>query len=428
MQFITQPFGEVRLGEFLLTHLTDPQWTSFRAAVAFVKRSGTQHIRQPLLNFTNHGTVRLSAGIDLYGTSREGLTDLLNATPNGQLYIYRNNGPYTFHPKVYLFKSAQHADVIVGSGNLTGGGLFTNYEASLAARLDLAVEADAVFLQVIEATLDVWSQPQVGMCYLLTPEFLEQLVAAGLVRSEAQLAAMQHAQPPAPPPGAPAAGAGAGPPGGAPAAPLFVSMAVPPAPAIVQAAAQAEEVELAVEAAELPSAAVLPPPGIVPFQGAGVNSFVMTLQNTDVGVGQTTAGTSRRSPEVFIPLAALDQHPNFWTFPAQFTPDAAWDAAHPQHRRNGLGKLDRMNVPMRIGVVQSVRMFFNPRKGDFRLGNEALRSSGHVGDILLVRRVDPTNGFEYDIQVAPHGSPLFAQLTPFCNTTVPHSPKHFGYF
>lgn len=430
MQFITQPFGEVRLGEFLLSHFADPQWTSFRAAVAFVKRSGTQHIRQPLLNFSNHGTVRLSAGVDLYGTSREGLTDLLNSTPNGQIYIYRNSGQYTFHPKVYLFKSAQHADVIVGSGNLTGGGLFTNYEASLAARLDLAVEADAAFLQVIEATLDVWSQPQVGTCYLLSPEFLEQLVAAGLVRSEAQLAAMQHAQPPAPPPDAPAAGAGggAGAPGGAPAAPLFVSTAVPPAPAIVQAAAQAQEVELAVEAAELPSAAVLPPPGIVPYQGTGVTSFVMTLQNTDVGVGQTTAGTSRRSPEVFIPLAALDQHPDFWTFPAQFTPDTAWDAAHPQHRRNGLGKLDRMNVPMRIGVVQSVRMFFNPRKGDFRLGNEALRSSGHVGDILLVRRVDPTNGFEYDIQVAPQGSPLFAQLTPFCNTPVPHSPKHFGYF
>lgn len=428
MQFIAQPLGELRLGEFLLSHLADPQWTSFRAAVAFVKRSGTQHIRQPLLNFSNHGTVRLSAGIDLYGTSREGLSDLLNATPNGQIYIYRNNGPYTFHPKVYLFKSAQHADVIVGSGNLTGGGLFTNYEASLAATLDLAVEADAAFLQVIEATLDVWSQPQAGMCYLLTPEFLEQLVAAGLVRSEAQLAAMQHAQPPA---GAPHAGVGAAGPEGAPApvaAPLFVTTAVPPAPAIVQAAAQAEEVELAIEAAELPSAAVLPPPGIVSYQGSGVNSFVMTLQNTDVGVGQTTAGTSRRSPEVFIPLAALDQHPDFWTFPAQFTPHAAWDAAHPQHRRNGFGKLDRMDVPMRIGVVQSVRMFFNPRKGDFRLGNEALRSSGHVGDILHVRRVDPANGFEYDIQVAPQGSPLFAQLAPYCNVQVLHSQKQFGYF
>jgi hypothetical protein len=359
----------------------------------------------------------------LYGTSLEGLGDLLAATPNGQIYIYRNNGPYTFHPKVYLFKSAHLADLIVGSGNLTGGGLFTNYEASLAARLDLGVPADAAFLQAVEATLDAWSQPQPGMCYLLRPEFLEQLVAAGLLRSEAQLAAMQPAQP-----RADAGPAGAGAPGGAPAPSLFVSTAVPPAPAILHAAAKAEEVELAVEAAELPSAAVPPPPGLTPYQGAGLNSFVMTLQNTDVGFGQITAGASRRSPEVFIPLAALDQNPDFWTFPAQFTPDAAWDAQYPEHRRNGLGKLDRMDVPMRIGVVHSVRMFFNPRKGDFRLGNEALRSSGHVGDILLVRRVDPSNGFEYDIQVAPQGSPLFHQLLPYCNTQVPNSQKQFGYF
>jgi len=427
MQFIPQPFAEVRLGEFLLSHLADQQWTSFRAAVAFVKRSGTQHIRQPLQNFSAHAQVRISAGIDLYGTSREGLRDLLDATPNGQIYIYRNNGPYTFHPKVYLFKSAQRADVVVGSGNLTGGGLFTNYEASLAASLDLGVEADAAFLQTIEASLDVWSQPQAGMCYLLTPEFLEQLIAAGFVRTEAQLAAMQRPQPPA---GAPPVGAGAGEAGGAPppgAAPLFVSTAVPPAPAIVQAAAQVGEVELAVEAAELPSAAVLPPPGIVPVQAGGVTCFVMTLQNTDVGVGQKTKGTARRSPEVFIPLAALDLHPDFWTFPAQFKNDVAWNKAH-KNRRNGHGKMDRMDVPMRIGGIQSVRMFFNPRKGDFRLGNEALRSKGKIGDILFVRRVDLGNGFEYDIQVAPQGSPLFGQLAPYCNVQVPHSQKRFGYF
>jgi hypothetical protein len=154
----------------------------------------------------------------------------------------------------------------------------------------------------------------------------------------------------------------------------------------------------------------------------------MTLQNTDVGVGQTTQGTSRRSPEVFIPLAALDMNPGFWTFPDRFTEDVAWNSAHPQNRRNGLGKMDRLNVSMRIGTVQSVSMFFNPRKGDFRLRNEALRSSGNIGDILLVRRVDPVNGFEYDIQVAPQASPLFQQLAPFCNTSAPNSLKHFGYF
>lgn len=261
----------------------------------------------------------------------------------------------------------------------------------------------------------------------MTRGFLDALVASGLVRSEAQLAAMQQTHTPVPPPAAVAPGVTNA--GEAPGAtPLFVRVNVPPPPAIAMTPVGAVETETAAEAAELPTATLVPPPGILPQQVAGVGCFLMTLQNTDVGVGQTTAGTSRRSPEVFIPLAALDQNPAFWTFPAMFTADIAWNTAHPDHRRNGLGKMDRMDVPMRIGVVQSVRMFFNPRKGDFRLGNEALRSAGHVGDILLIRRVDPVNGFEYDIQVAPQGSPLFTQLAPFCTIQVPHSQKRFGYF
>jgi hypothetical protein len=430
MEFISQPFGEVRLGEFLLGHLADPQWTVFRAAIAFVKRSGTQFIRPALRDFSGRAQVLISVGVDLYGTSREGLNDLLEATPNGQIFVYRNNGPYTFHPKVYVFKSPQRADVLVGSGNLTGGGLFTNYEASLATSLDLAVPEDAAFLQIVEATLDGWSQPQQGLCYVVTPDLVEQLVASGLVRSEAELAAMQQqartTAATTPATALPTEGAPNGTPAAA-TAPLFVTVAVPRPPTIARAHTEIEA-ETAAEAAEPASATVVPPPGIVPSQLGGASCFVMTLQNTDVGFGQTTQGTSRRSPEVFIPLAALDQHPGFWTFPDQFTPDVGWNNTHPENRRNGLGKMDRMNVLMRIGAVQSVRMFFNPRKGDFRLGNEALRSSGHVGDILLVRRVDPVNGFEYDIQVAPQGSPLFAQLAPFCNTQVPNSQKRFGYF
>ncbi|MDO8430913.1 MAG: hypothetical protein Q7S58_00740 [Candidatus Binatus sp.] len=430
MQFITQPFGEARLGEFLLGHLADPQWTIFRAAIAFVKRSGTQYVRQALREFSGRAQVRISVGIDLYGTSREGLSDLLEATAGGQLFVYRNNGPYTFHPKVYVFKSPRRADVLVGSGNLTGGGLFTNYEAFLAASLDLAMPEDAAFLQIVEATLNVWSQPQQGVCYALTPELLEQLVASGLVRSEAELAAMQQARTPAPQPATapPTAGSPSGETMAPAAAPLFISVVVPRPPTIAAPQVETVEAEIVAEAAESASAAVIPPPGIVPLQVGGASCFVMILQNTDVGVGQTTKGTARRSPEVFIPLAALDQNPAFWTFPDLFTADVRWNNTHPASRRNGFGKMDRMKVPIRIGVIQSVRMSFGPRKGDFRLGNEALRSAGKVGDILLVRRVDPVNGFEYDIQVAPQGSPLFEQLAPFCNTQVANSPKRFGYF
>ncbi|MFZ0962470.1 MAG: hypothetical protein WAO35_16355, partial [Terriglobia bacterium] len=73
MEFITQPFGQVRLGDFLLCHFADPQWTVFQAAVAFVKRSGTRHLRRPLREFSRRAPVRISVGIDFLGTSREGL-------------------------------------------------------------------------------------------------------------------------------------------------------------------------------------------------------------------------------------------------------------------------------------------------------------------------------------------------------------------
>lgn len=233
MQFIAQPFDQIRLGEFLLAHLVDPQWNEFRAAVAFVKRSGTQYIRQPLRDFSARAQVRISVGVDLNGTSTEGLAQLLEATPPGSIFVYRNNGPYTFHPKVYVFKSAQQAEVLVGSGNLTGGGLFTNYEASLAVSLDRNDPGDVQFLQLVETTLNRWSQPQNGLCYELTQGLLDRLVEAGLVRSEAALAAMQRATTTQPvPPGAAADQAHVVPGQATAAAPLFMAVAVPPAPTL----------------------------------------------------------------------------------------------------------------------------------------------------------------------------------------------------
>ena len=417
MPFIQQPFGAVRLGDYLNAHFSDPQWTVFRAAIAFVKRSGTQHIRQNLREFANRASVRMSVGIDLYGTSREGLEDLLHSLPNGQIYVFHNNGPTTFHPKVYLFRNQNSADVLVGSGNLTSGGLYVNYEASLAVSLDLQNVDDAQLLAAVEGSLDTWSNETPGLCHLLSDDLLTNLANLNLIRSEALFV-------PVVPPQLPQqVGAGAQP-GEAPAPPLFTAVPVPPPPAApVQAQVQAAEIEEA-QAPE-PLAAN---PLIIPVEAAGVTSFLMTLQNTDVGVGQTTAGTARRSPEVFIPLGAIDQHPEFWSFPDQFVPDAGWNNTHPQFRRNGLGKMDRNNVPMRIGIVHHASMFFNPRKGDFRVRHEALRSSGSVGDILWIQRVNPANGFEYDVQVAPQGTPLFNQLQPLCNTAVPHSLKTFGYF
>lgn len=57
-----------------------------------------------------------------------------------------------FHPKMYYSRSATRAKLLLGSANLTMGGLRTNIEASVMQELDPA--ADAAFLADLEGKLD----------------------------------------------------------------------------------------------------------------------------------------------------------------------------------------------------------------------------------------------------------------------------------
>src|SRR5690606_31973892 len=148
IDFIPHPTAPIRLGQFLINALQSEEWTEFRAAIAFVKRSGTKHIREALKAFAASGkAVKISAGIDGLCTSAEGLVDLVQAVgENGQVYVFKNANPSTFHPKVYLFTNEEEASLVIGSGNLTEGGLFTNYEASILLRLDRSDPKQAALL------------------------------------------------------------------------------------------------------------------------------------------------------------------------------------------------------------------------------------------------------------------------------------------
>lgn len=106
----------------------------FRAAIAFVKLSGVRHLGTALAEFSRRAAVKISAGIDHGGTSMEGLRALLNALDGrGEIWVYHNETNSTFHPKVYFFKGENKADLLIGSGNLTEGGLFTNYDVACQA-------------------------------------------------------------------------------------------------------------------------------------------------------------------------------------------------------------------------------------------------------------------------------------------------------
>ena len=187
--------GLGQLGHYLKENLSQP-WEQFRAAVAFVKRAGVHHIAERLADFSRTGQVEIIAGIDLGGTSIEGLQDLLDAvSPTGRIVVFHNRRvQHTFHPKIYLFKSPikDKADLVVGSANLTNGGFFTNYEASLRLSLDLTDPVQKGVLRDVEQRLDSYLYPDKGLTKILDDELLGQLKECGLVLPEVTIASKQE--------------------------------------------------------------------------------------------------------------------------------------------------------------------------------------------------------------------------------------------
>lgn len=380
MDFIRQPDGSIRLGDWLTANLNGP-WTHFRAAVAFAKRSGTKHIAAPLTAFAGTNAVEFIVGIDHRGTSEEGLRDLLHAvTPGGRLFVFHNRQPRTFHPKVYLFKSGDKAEVAVGSGNLTEGGLFTNYEAGFRLVFDMADPVDSAVLQSVESVLDHWASPTHGMSLALDNDLLDRLAKSNVVPTEADMSPQTHAP-----------------------------FSVQPDDEGIAALFHVRNER--------------PPPVVPRNTGASArplagNRFIMTLQRTDVGVGQTSAGTSKRSPEIFIPLSARNANPGFWGWPTLFRED-------PTRR----GKFDRTTVRMRLGGrLAEVNMMTWPDRHDFRLRSEALRSAGNIGDILRMEKVGSAVGFDYYVEVIPPGTDVYRHCMPRRNQLVRNSRKRFGYY
>jgi len=394
-QILFQPHGGIRLGDFLNSHFGDGRWTEFKAAIAFVKYSGVRHIEQALRQFAARARVVVAAGVDCQGSSLEGLSALLAAVgQQGEIWIFHNENESTFHPKIYVFRSPTAADVVVGSGNLTSGGLFTNYEASAALSLDLAQPEDARLLDSIEQTLASWSNGSRGTARRLDAELLEALTRHRYLALESQ-------QPGEPDPDAPVRRLPR-----PPAEALFARVAVQRAPSVRGVGGRARRTTAPLDV--VPAAA-----------RAAVRGFAMTLKRGDVGYGQTTPGRSRRSPEIFVPLAARSYAPEFWGWPHQFV--------------EGLSKrgkrVDRREVRVRIGAqVIDVNMMTWPDKHDLRLRSEVLRSAARVGDILRLETLERRADYVYDVEIIRRGSTEHDYYLGLCTEPVRNSDKRWGYY
>ena len=119
-----------QLGDRVLELLASDEYHTLNIAVAFAKNSGVLRIKDGLEKFNARGgTVNAYVGVDLGGTSYEALTVLLLYTDS--LNVVHSERDQTFHSKIYHFLGDNSGLLIVGSHNLTGGGLWTNFESSV---------------------------------------------------------------------------------------------------------------------------------------------------------------------------------------------------------------------------------------------------------------------------------------------------------
>jgi len=420
MELIIQPFSKQKLGDVLKAALNDElgEFHTFQAAVAFVKNSGVRHIQAELHEFTSKGKkARLVVGIDHHGTSQEGLEGLLQVVgKQGEIWINHTRDLYiTFHPKIYLFEGDETALLIIGSGNLTEGGLFTNDEASSLNWLDLEKDSDKAVLRELKANFDDWCNGDSANAIKLDQEFLITLTEEGYILSEASIQSEGQVE-------ATSDDAGTVPPDNKEASEkvsktfLFGKTAIKRfSPKYKKSITFKPSKSKTSKPTQVPS-----PVGFTEAEdGDEAIGFVMTLQRTDVGTGQTTPGTSRRSPEIFVPLSARDYYPEFWGWPDEFTEDPARP-----------GKFDRFNVKMRIGgETVNVNMMTWPIKHDFRLRSESLRSAGNIGDILRIEKnMSENQEFSYYVEIVPQGTSVYQDYLKLCINKTPNSARVWGYY
>lgn len=119
--------------------------TDIRIAVAFISQSGLAEIDKPMKIALQSGAYfEFLIGLDTRATEPEAiktLYQLSRANSNVVLYCYASLQPSSlYHPKMYLLRNEKRATAIVGSSNLTEGGLARNIEVNVVIHSDVQDE------------------------------------------------------------------------------------------------------------------------------------------------------------------------------------------------------------------------------------------------------------------------------------------------
>lgn len=355
---------QTSMGDCIVNQLNSGNFDKIRMMVAFAKQSAIGRINTHLMNFVNAGgRIESIVGIDHHITSYQAIEQLKRLSSNN-IYIHYDRGVCDFHPKLYIFE--QHRNIIkvlVGSSNLTQGGLYINYEANVLLE-STDNDQDSDFVDEINAYYN--SLKNDSNTLKATSALLKLLHQQGYLIDETQTSSFRN---------------------------------------------------IVGRTTNLPFRGsrrrVRMPHQTISTQSTGIRlprRFAMQLSGFDV---------SHRSqdPVVLIPIKALSMYPLFWQWPVLFTLS---HTGYPE--RYSIAKVMLPNTQPRR---EHIRIYYYDRKREFRLQCESIKRNGTQGDIMVVERAN-TSAIEYNIYLIPQGTSGYKRYSSMCTTRV-SSLKTFGY-
>jgi hypothetical protein len=352
------------MGDCLNQLLSSGTYSKLKIVVAFAKQSGIGRLFTNLMNFRNSGgSIEAVVGIDHQITTFQALHQLSTLSGNN-LFIHHDRGVTDFHPKVYIFERQNTPDaIVIGSSNLTTGGLYLNYEANVLLSPQ-GTNEDRTFI----TDLDGYYNSLLGDTNTQrgTAALLAQLYTQGLILDETRTRS-------------------------------FTTIV--------------NRIRTIPFTGRRRAARVPPLPAPVHPVPIGVPTiFAMTLSAFDVS-------PRSQDPVILVPIASLKQHPAFWEWPHLFTLSGG---GFPERYTNASVRLPNA-APHRI----IARLYYYDRKKEFRLQCEPIKRNGRPGDIVVIRK-NYTGNIEYEIELIPQISPQFRRRLVLCRTRV-SPQKRFGY-
>lgn len=141
------------LGSHLLRQIEKA--SSICVLTSFVMRSGVSFLKDALSHAVRSGAdIKICTGDYLFITQPEALAELLSIDERIDVRLWRSNG-ISFHPKAYMFQSAEEDCLFVGSSNLSKSALGNGVEWNL-----LVSDEKKVFNKALDEFLNVFYADQ----------------------------------------------------------------------------------------------------------------------------------------------------------------------------------------------------------------------------------------------------------------------------